>query len=609
MTTITPLKDCRDHLHTSAENKQSNAVTHFNAFLRIYCSQNGFSVVNAEDIPLYGFGNNAKDLAALQRFWSTTFATFVDYLNLRTPLSMASCKGYLSSMKRFYQIKFRPMGIEFNIFNGDEWSELHRMISAHHHHSSVKTGKPTTNPHTASSDRDRDAIGLYCLLFGSATFAEFWHINNLLFHLSGRITEVACFRVADLSVRRVNEGSYSYDILQCHLKRFKNGELQELPLFPHRDSLFQDPYFSLLYHVLMNNVSGTFVCPTYADATLQGKKEVNESQASQYWSSDYSSLKNIANVPHFELNAKLTSHHGKKGSNQKMAESSAVSGIPQIYRSGHKVNNVHTVFDYVYGSEVMLRDGGKVLSNWNCKSSDYIEGGIPPNLSFITKCPDLLGTFIQYLFAFDVDNVWCNDIRCMLVATLFRHFDDFNSSTSLANEYKDGRPHPFTSLIMDKLKLTGVPMTLFDEWKAMVIRCFVGANACGLPYSVLVQQEGLSMIPIDTRCFGDDLRSLRLAYGNLFIQFTRNEKILNDMRKEMALMKANQNDVANHFTDHVQLLQQIAARVGVSKPPPTEHYKSTHDDVNDSERYLSDVKKTWKKNPSVSDYFVYFFSE
>jgi hypothetical protein len=195
-------------------------------------------------------------------------------------------------------------------------------------------------------------------LFGSATFAEFRQINNLLFHLSGRITEVACVGVADLSVRRVDEGSYSYDILQCHLKRFKNGALQELPLFPHRDSLFQDSYFSLLYHVLMNTVSGTLVCPAYADATLQGKKEVCESQASP-------TLKTIANVPHFQLNAKLTSHNGKKGSNQKMAESSAISGLPQIYRSGWTVNNVHTLFDYVLGSAVGSRFVSAILTSSN----------------------------------------------------------------------------------------------------------------------------------------------------------------------------------------------------------------------------------------------------
>lgn len=601
---MSQLKDCRDHLYASAEKKQSNAVNHFNAFLRMYCTQNGFRVVSAEDVPLYGFGNDTKDIGMLQRFWSALFGTFVDYLNHHTPLAMATCTGYLSSMKGFYITRFRPTGISFNIFNDDEWSELHRVIGSHHHHSAVKTGKPVTNPQVPSSDKDRDAIAFYSLVFGTAPFAEFWQINNSLFHLSGRITEVACLRVSDISIRRVDEGSYSYDILQCHLKRFKNGKLQELPLFPHRDCLLQDFYFSLLYHVVMNNISGTFICPSYADVTLQGKKEVCESQASQYWSSDYVTLKAISNVSHFQLNEKLTSHHGKKGSNQKMAESSTISGIPQIFRSGWTVNNIHTLFDYVHGSSVMLKDAGKVLSNWHCKSSDFIEGGLPPSLLFITKHLDLLERFIQYLFAFDVNNVWSTDIRRMLVASLFRFYDKFKSMISIVDEYKDGRVHPFVGLVCEKLKLSGVSPLLFDEWKASVIHGFVCSNACGLPYSIIAKQEGLSTVMIDTRCFSDDLRSLRLAYGSLFTQFSRNEKILNDVRNEMVLIRTTQNDITNHFHLQTQLLEKIAAKLDFIMPSPIKV-----EDTDDSVQYLSVVKKTWKKNPSISDYFVSFFAE
>jgi hypothetical protein len=76
------------------------------------------------------------------------------------------------------------------------------------------------------------------------------------------------------------------------------------------------------------------------------------------------------------INNKLLSHHGKKGSNQKMGESS-IAGLAQIFRSGWAVCGTLTIFDYVTGSERMSQQAGKVVSNWHSKAGDTILGGQP----------------------------------------------------------------------------------------------------------------------------------------------------------------------------------------------------------------------------------------
>lgn len=73
--------DARDELLVSAENKQSNALNHFNFYLKRYCVQIGVTVVKAEDIPYHGLGlppsAASKDI---NEFWDKLLGAFFSYL-------------------------------------------------------------------------------------------------------------------------------------------------------------------------------------------------------------------------------------------------------------------------------------------------------------------------------------------------------------------------------------------------------------------------------------------------------------------------------------------------------------------------------------------------
>ena len=72
-------EDARDELLVSAENKQSNALKHFEFFLQGHCIQIGVSVVKPEDVPCHGLSSNAtsKDIDA---FWDKLFGAFFSHL-------------------------------------------------------------------------------------------------------------------------------------------------------------------------------------------------------------------------------------------------------------------------------------------------------------------------------------------------------------------------------------------------------------------------------------------------------------------------------------------------------------------------------------------------
>jgi hypothetical protein len=88
-----------------------------------------------------------------------------------------------------------------------------------------------------------------------------------------------------------------------------------------------------------------------------------DSKVSALWTDCFKDLLTKFKELADSLNNKLSSHHGKKGSNQKMGESS-VAGLAQIFRTGWAVRGTATIFDYIIGSERMSQQAGKVVSNW-----------------------------------------------------------------------------------------------------------------------------------------------------------------------------------------------------------------------------------------------------
>jgi hypothetical protein len=189
----------------------------------------------------------------------------------------------------------------------------------------------------------------------------------------------------------------------------------------------------------MQDHNSDFLCPNFASKAGTMTEDKFDSQVSSHWKAMFLELLPLAASWERQLNPKLSSHHGKKGSTQKMAETNAVSGLAQIFRAGWEVRGFHSLFDYVVGSAYMAHQAGKAVAGWSCKQGDQIAGGMPPALSDLTTNVEQFRTFVGYLFARDFEGRWPPEVQELLVATLLRFYDDVLEIIKLspANVYGD----------------------------------------------------------------------------------------------------------------------------------------------------------------------------
>ena len=139
-----------------------------------------------------------------------------------------------------------------------------------------------------------------------------------------------------------------------------------------------------------------YLFPDFArKALLENKNKKKDSKVSCLWSDLFKLIYSLAldyetnYSTSFELNPNLSSHCGKKRSNYIMGESD-LGPIAQIFRAGWEMRNVHTLFDYITGTENSDKRAGKVISGWNFKVGDSYYGGYPPALQDIVDRPELV---------------------------------------------------------------------------------------------------------------------------------------------------------------------------------------------------------------------------
>ena len=437
------IKHIGDDPRNSAKAKAKSAFMHCNYFLRQYMPTKTKKKPKEAFIPLQELvlsqnpaEGNIHEKSA--QWFSEMMGCFFYYLANEAyarckpafgRIAYNSATGYASSVKSYLTNKFRNIPIEIPAFKQSIWASYRAKLLNAYHEEGTKSGKSLTNPHEASTARDRQAIAVGCLWQNSSVFAEFWHMNNSMTHCTGRGSEVALLRLENLTSHTVNEYNHQYDILQVLLKRHKNHKEQLLPIYPHRDNFMEDWYFSLIYSYIMQDHNSDYLCPTFASKAGTLLDDKFDSQVSQYWKKMFVELFPLAVAWERSLNPNLSSHHGKKGSTQKMAETHAVSGLAQIFRAGWEVRGFHSLFDYVVGSLVMAHQAGKAVAGWSCKQGDNIVGGMPPVTSDVTSNVEQFRTFVGYIFARDSEYQVSCEIREILVATLLRYYDDVLCNT------------------------------------------------------------------------------------------------------------------------------------------------------------------------------------
>ena len=379
------------------------------------------------------------------------------------------------------------------------------------------------NPHQASTAEDRRGIAHAALYIGTPKMAEFWHLQNTTMQFAGRGSEVALNQVTNFDILSPGDQTLEiYTIMSSSIMRHKSGELQILPIYPHRDFWEEDWYLSITYHYIMmspGEAANAYIFPNFARQALKtSNEEQSESKVASYWKECFQEV--FLSLADFgaSINQHLTSHCGKKGVNQHLAELESVSPLAQIFRSGWEVRNVHSLFDYIVGSARLLQQAGKGVSNWTTQVGGRTIGGIPPTLMSLIDDPEreLLEEFIRQVFKYDTEQRWRIQFRVLLLGALFRHYDDMVDVVvqEPTNKYQGNiNNHRFFATIHSCLQDARVSNSTFLRWRRKVKDTFLEANFTSLPIKCFEHLKGTPDDPlVRMNC---DPRSLMDNYNQL----------------------------------------------------------------------------------------------
>ena len=124
---------------------------------------------------------------------------------------------------------------------------------------------------------------------------------------------------------------------------------------------------SLIHPIILGASVAECLFPSFTEKASKQTNDKTNSAVAGLWTSCFKALCRQFQCLTETLNLLLSSHYGKKGSNQMMAESAVLSGMAQIFRSGWEVRSVHAVFNNVLGSALLIHRAGKGCQQLTCQ--------------------------------------------------------------------------------------------------------------------------------------------------------------------------------------------------------------------------------------------------
>ena len=369
----------------------------------------------------------------------------------------------------------------------------------------------------------------------------------------------------DLSVVEGNENLLTYRLISVSLQRDRDGPLQVLSLYPHRHSPQDDPCFGLLYSLVVGGCAKPDLFPKFSrEAAIVNRKDKTASRLAAFWTLCFSSLHKEFKSLSEAVNEKLTCYRGRKGANQKLAETSTVSGLAQIFRSGWELCGIHAIFDCVTGSKTLTNQAGKALSGWSCRCKNEIIRGCPLDLKSIRSNPELVSGFVMALFSDNVEVRWSLSIRNVLTATLLSFCEEFlhvlvEHPNSICD---DVSRHPLVHAINKALRVANVKSTVFDCWCKEVREGFSVKNLMALPWDMLL--NCLHDIKVDPRALFDKFDALAFSYHSLFTQKMNLEHNVSRLRVDVAHLTRKSDVMERALADQNELLARMARALEVS---------------------------------------------
>ncbi|KAG7356502.1 hypothetical protein IV203_001188 [Nitzschia inconspicua] len=188
-----------------------------------------------------------------------------------------------------------------------QWAKLREKLEGLYREFNRSKGKPTETEDVSSTRQDREAISTACIWIGSPEFAEFWHLCNTSYHCSGRGSEVSLIKTDGIIPLEVNELVYNYHVLAVQLQRQKSGPFQTLPIYPHKDGVFEDFNFSLIHLNVVKGSNHEYAFPVFSKAALKTKESgESDSGVSKEWTKLFNEIRNTFEVLANEINEDRT---------------------------------------------------------------------------------------------------------------------------------------------------------------------------------------------------------------------------------------------------------------------------------------------------------------
>ena len=129
-------------------------------------------------------------------------------------------------------------------------------------------GTKLVNPRETATTDDRKALAACCIWAGTTDAAEFLLFLTSSYQIAGRVSEVSSLTLPKLSLQLnidhddINDSPYK--TISLDVQRQKTHIESKNTIFPHRDTLLFDFYFTLGYFLVLTQQSSSFLLPTFA---------------------------------------------------------------------------------------------------------------------------------------------------------------------------------------------------------------------------------------------------------------------------------------------------------------------------------------------------------
>ena len=202
--------------------------------------------------------------------WATFLAEEAKHLDGSNHLlSLSSASGYASTFASYYINHHRNESEIPRPLKKELWCKKMSKITEKKtdYHNETKT-KIKGQKETATTE-DRQNLNKVLIWNGTSDSADFLHLCNTCQSVAGRGSDVGALEKKDISViSRSDPNDLSqYEVIGLDVNRIKTSNQKIHQIFPHRDHMELDDYFSQSYALIMGNVSmsGTHLFPRFAE--------------------------------------------------------------------------------------------------------------------------------------------------------------------------------------------------------------------------------------------------------------------------------------------------------------------------------------------------------